>query len=592
MEPIKGQPNNEPEEIENNTTDTSETTPKSSDIKPDITREDFRNTALSDIAAAAEELSFDDTDDFDCDDFDVYDNNNIEYTASAPAHEDEELSKKSKKKKKKKNLRKFIRKHRRFFESLKIAVVVIIVAAVGIYTYGCMTVPTNVMGRNVYIESVKVSNMTYDEALTAVQDANLLGNRNITLICEGQTYSISGDEVALSARREDTVQKALSYGKTGNVLYDGLLNSIQIFVRHTVVPNADVNEEVLRNHLTQFGNQVYGELVEHKLEIGEEQVIGTPGHTGFNNNTDTAYDEVKAALENERFNNISVTLKAGPPRTLSLDDLDAFTYKDPVDAYFDYSDGGVGIIAEEFGRYLDRDEAAPIIEQLREGGEIIYVPYYVSYPEISAEQLQEKLFNDTIGSYSTNYGTSNANRCANIANASDKINGKVLKPGEVFSFNDTVGPRSVANGFYTAKEYMDGKTVDGIGGGTCQVSSTLYNAVLYSDLSIVSRTNHMFPVGYCPIGQDATVSDTGVDFKFVNSMEYPIQIVSETSGYTITVSIVGTQRDDPRTVKITNTATAVGNDQSVHSVRKVYNSAGELIQSDDLGNSYYMAHPE
>ena len=166
----------------------------------------------------------------------------------------------------------------------------------------------------------------------------------------------------------------------------------------------------------------------------------------------------------------------------------------------------------------------------------------------------------------------------------------MLAPGEVFSFNDTVGRRSAANGFYTAKEYLNGQTVDGIGGGTCQVSSTLYNAVLYADLSIVSRLNHMFPVGYCPIGQDATVSDSGVDFKFVNSMDYPIKISASTSGYTITVSIIGTQRDDPRTVKIQSTSKAVGEDTSVHTVRYVYNSSGELIGTDDLGNSYYMSH--
>ena len=166
----------------------------------------------------------------------------------------------------------------------------------------------------------------------------------------------------------------------------------------------------------------------------------------------------------------------------------------------------------------------------------------------------------------------------------------MLAPGQVFSFNDTVGPRTVANGFYTAKEYVNGETVDGIGGGTCQVSSTLYNAVLYSDLSIVSRTNHMFPVGYCPNGQDATVADSGVDFKFMNSMDYPIKISAVTSGATITVSIIGTQRDVPRTVKIVNTSKAVGADTSVHSVRYVYDPAGNLISQDDLGNSYYMAH--
>lgn len=518
------------------------------------------------------------------------DTENSGITPSVQAVSDSEQIKKIKKKRQKFSFKAFRRKHIRFFKRLKISAVILVLICVGIYSYGCVTVPTDRIGRNIYIENINVSNMTFDEAANALRNGTLLETQIISLSCSGHTFEINGADVGLTARIEDTVSKAMRYGKTKNIFIDGFANALQLFAKHTVIPTANVNEDVLRAKLTEFGNQIYGELIEHKLEIGDGVVICTPGHTGFCNDTDTAYNEVIAAIENECFSNIEVTLASAAPHQYSAEEVGYFTYCDPTDAYYSYDGGTVTVVNEVNGRYINLDETAQLISQLYEGGDIIYIPYYVSYAEITAEELQSKLFNATIASYSTSYGSSSANRCANIANAAGKINGKVLAPGEVFSFNDTVGRRSAANGFYTAKEYLNGQTVDGIGGGTCQVSSTLYNAVLYADLSIVSRLNHMFPVGYCPIGQDATVSDSGVDFKFVNSMDYPIKISASTSGYTITVSIIGTQRDDPRTVKIQSTSKAVGEDTSVHTVRYVYNSSGELISTDDLGNSYYMSH--
>lgn len=476
------------------------------------------------------------------------------------------------------------------FKGIGIGAGVLVGICLCVYIYGCATVPKDKIMKRVYIENVNVSGLSREEAVSKLQNANLLGEQNITLKCDGQTFTINGSEVGLVAKIDETVDKAMRYGKTGNVLIDGFANTLQIFKNHVVVPDANADEAVLREKIAEFGKQVRGELIEHTLEFGDGVVIASAGHSGFDNNTDTAYQEVLEAIENEQFSDISVTLNTGSPQPLTVEKVDGFVYCDPVDAYFDISNNEVMVIKEVQGRYINKDEVAQLVTQVYEGGPNVNIPYYVSDASVTAEQLQSKLFNATIASYSTSYGSSNWNRRANIAQAASKINGKVLAPGEVFSFNDTVGPRSEANGFYTAKEYVNGETVDGIGGGTCQVSSTLYNAVLYSDLSIVSRTNHMFPVSYCPIGQDATVADSGVDFKFLNSMDYPIKISAVTSGATITVSIIGTQRDDPRTVKITNTSKAVGADTSVHSVRYVYNSAGELIQTDDLGNSYYLSH--
>ncbi|MGN0107642.1 MAG: VanW family protein, partial [Hominilimicola sp.] len=113
--------------------------------------------------------------------------------------------------------------------------------------------------------------------------------------------------------------------------------------------------------------------------------------------------------------------------------------------------------------------------------------------------------------------------------------------------------------------------------------------VLYADMSIVERLNHMMTVGYIPLGQDATVADGGVDFKFKNSSDYPIKISAYTSGATITISIIGTAWEPAREVKISNSTSQVGENTVVRSVRYVY-SNGQLISTDTLNSSTYMPH--
>lgn len=513
-------------------------------------------------------------------------------TASDDIPEDEP----KKREKKKFSFREFRERHEKGVKRASIIAAAFLGLCVVIYAYGCITAPKDKMGRNIYIENVNVSNMTYDEALSAVRDAGLLSAQNIIVTCNKEKFEISGVDIGLTARLEDTVDKAMRYGKTNNVFINGFANALEIFIPHKVVPTANVDEATLRAKLREFGVELYGELEEHILEIGDGVVIATPGHSGFDTTddpkaTDAAFNEVMDAINTrEKFNNIAVTLEISAPRDYTAEDIDLFASLDPQNAYYALENNVISVVPNVDGRIIDKEQAAELVADLKEGGEVIYIPYTSTVAEITTDVLQAKLFNATIGSYTTSYGTSNANRCANIANAASRINGKILMPGEVFSFNGTVGPRSVANGFYVAKEYVNGETVDGIGGGTCQVSSTLYNACIYSDLSIVSRTNHMFPVGYCPLGQDATVADTGVDFKFVNSMDYPIKISASTGGYRITVSIIGTQRDDPRTVKIINSVTNVGADTKVTTTRQVYNSAGQLISTDQLPGSYYKPH--
>ena len=211
----------------------------------------------------------------------------------------------------------------------------------------------------------------------------------------------------------------------------------------------------------------------------------------------------------------------------------------------------------------------------------------ISVPaEKTAEVLKSKMFNYILGTYTTTYAAG-GNRGSNVANAARRINGYVVLPGETFSFNNVVGRRSVANGFKPAPEYQNGSTVTGIGGGTCQVSTTLYSAVLYSGLKVDSRRNHSMSVSYVPLGQDATVTDGGIDFKFSNDTEYPVKIESITAGGKLTVKIVGTKPDVERKIKITHTN--IGG-RSVKTTRTVYDMSGNVIKTDNMGVSKYKPH--
>ncbi|MDE2125552.1 MAG: VanW family protein [Armatimonadetes bacterium] len=150
-----------------------------------------------------------------------------------------------------------------------------------------------------------------------------------------------------------------------------------------------------------------------------------------------------------------------------------------------------------------------------------------------------KLIDGLLGRYTTRYGGSSPNRKSNIALAARHINGTTLAPGQIFSYNNVVGPRIEQDGFKTAPVIIKGELVPGMGGGVCQVSSTLYNAVLLADLKVVRRAHHAFPVHYLPPGRDATVAWGSIDFRFANSMATPICIFASAWHNRLTFSIYG-----------------------------------------------------
>ena len=141
------------------------------------------------------------------------------------------------------------------------------------------------------------------------------------------------------------------------------------------------------------------------------------------------------------------------------------------------------------------------------------------------------------------YNAGNTNRTTNLKLAVNKINGTVLLPNEEFSYNKVVGERTISAGYKMAATYSNGAVVDGLGGGICQISSTLYDAVVMANLNVTTRRNHQFVTSYVPAGKDATVVWGSQDFKFVNSRKNPIRITATVQGGVATVQIWGVKEE-------------------------------------------------
>ena len=208
------------------------------------------------------------------------------------------------------------------------------------------------------------------------------------------------------------------------------------------------------------------------------------------------------------------------------------------------------ITAERTGVEFDAAGAQRLMDGAQPG-ETVEVPAQIQQPRVTAEELRGVLFRDVLGTYTTHVGGT-AERIGNVKLSSSAVNGSVLNCGDIFSYNETVGQRTEAKGYQPAPAYVKGETVDEIGGGVCQPSSTLYLACLLANLEITERAAHRYVPAYIPKGMDATVSWGGPDYKFRNDTDYPIRIeASMSKGNYLTMTLRGTKTDAIK-VKMTN----------------------------------------
>ena len=248
---------------------------------------------------------------------------------------------------------------------------------------------------------------------------------------------------------------------------------------------------------------------------------------------------IGAEAHNARLTKVAGKFKVTPERPGK--ELDSSALAKTIGATLDASDFRAKLnasLTEETSRsrWLAAQQPLKVEAALREAP-----------PHITTDEL--KPITRLLSTFSTPLGGSSRNRVHNIELACKAVDGTVLMPGDVFSYNDVVGPRVPSAGFREAPVIIKGQLQKGTGGGICQVSSTLYNAALMADLEIVRRQHHAFPVHYLPAGRDATVVDGAIDFRFKNRLEHPVAIDAKVTRGRVIFNLYG-HPDDKREVEI------------------------------------------
>lgn len=284
--------------------------------------------------------------------------------------------------------------------------------------------------------------------------------------------------------------------------------------------------------------------------------------------------------------------------------------KEPVDATINIEQDNIKVTDEVIGIKINKDTIKEtIVDKIDElDFNETSIPINIIKPKYTYESLSK--INSVLGSYKTKFNLSNYNRSNNIYIATNKTNNILLNNNEEFSFNNIIGQRSEQAGFKEAPVIINGEMQSGLGGGICQVSSTIYNAVLYSGLEITEARNHSIPSSYIEKGRDATVSYGAVDLKFRNNYQYPILIQNKVINDTIVTTIYGNDRYKREIDIVTELVETIPNKTIVKESSVMYNGEnfiqekgrsgykiktyriyknknGEILSKEYINESYY-----
>lgn len=346
-----------------------------------------------------------------------------------------------------------------------------------------------------------------------------------------------------------------------------------------LLPYLHLKEDVLQSSVQHFQEQLEGLYREDTSQIQPDSVTVTRGYPAVTIDTDRLYQQMLDAYENGTLSdcNYDGHITLGQPEAVDLDALWQQTRVEPKEPQVDKTT--YQVIPGEAGREFDLDAAKTQYENLPYG-QSLDLPLEDTQPEISDE---DAWFQDTLGHCETPH-SNNENRNSNLKKACEMLNGLVLQPGQEFSYNETLGERTKDKGWLPAPAYSGTTLVDSPGGGICQVSSTLYLASVYAELTVLERVNHGFPVSYIPLGMDATVNWGFTDLKLRNDSPMPVKILAEETDDLVKVSIMGTET---RNYDIKMTYSVGGRHVKTY-MSKYDKTTGELISKDPVALSSYL----
>lgn len=442
-------------------------------------------------------------------------------------------------------------------------IIIVLLVLIFIIIFSMIFAILNITNENivsgVYIQGIEVSNLSKQDLEKNLQEILEKASQKQILLKYGEEETtISLNDLNIKYNLEEVINEAYGIGRKSNII----VNNYEIIKAKIFKININMNitydVQILKDKINAINAILPNAVQEYNYYIEDESLIITKGKKGIKVNEDALSSLIIDEIYNfdNSIKTIEIPVYEKEPDEIDIEKIQSEIYKEPEDAYITQNPTTVHPHVNGVDFAISIDEAN---ELLKEDKEEYTIPLKIIVANKTISDLGEEAFPNTLGTFTTRYDASNKNRSNNISLASNKIDGTVILPGETFSYNQIVGKRTIEAGYKEAGAYAGGKVIQEVGGGICQVSSTLYNAVLYANLEIVERSNHYFQTSYVDAGRDATVSWGTVDFKFKNNRTYPIKIEANSSNGVSKISIKGINEEKEYEVVIQSKITSIIN---------------------------------
>ncbi len=474
------------------------------------------------------------------------------------------------------------------FSLFFVAIISIFILCFGIFTaYNILN--TNIIS-GIHIKGLDVSGLSTSDAKYQLDNyLNAKLPEEIKLVHGDYESTISLKQIEASFDTKNAVATAYDVGRQGNIFENNLYVLSTMFGEVNIEPSIKLNKTQVTKNLEEISANLPDKVTESSYFIEDSSLIITSGKQGNVVDIDATISEIKKSISNLSTIDkpIEIIVKPQDPKPIDVEKVHEEIYKEPVDAYYTQEPFTVYPSENGVDFKISVEEAKAIVNG--EPAEEYTIPLNITAPNITTNMIGTEAFPDLLADYSTRY-VNNLNRTTNLILATNKINGTVLMPGETFSYNKVVGARTIAAGYRDAPIYVSGQVVDGVGGGICQVATTLYNAAVYSNLEIVQRTNHQFVPSYAPASRDATVVYGAIDFQFKNNRNYPIKIVGFVSGGICNFKIFGLRQEDDYQIEISAYQTGSSSSAIYSEAYKILKKDGVVVSKELLSKDVYKRH--
>ena len=491
-------------------------------------------------------------------------------------------------------------------------VAVLVIGLAGSTGFALKTMSNSNILKGITIDGIDVSGMNKDTATKMLTEKiNERKEKNVTFKYNDYIKDFSYTDINLESKVDEAVEKAVSKGRDSNIFVNNINVIKSKFNKENIDLEVNYNEEIIEEVLNAINAEIPGKVEDYAYSIEDDKLYISKGKDGIVVDVESIKNKINTQLTDVSQNleeTITIPVRNEQAKDIDLDTIYNEIHTEPKDAYIVEEPFQVVSDVSGVDFAITMDEAKQI---LQEDKEEYVIPLKITKAKTTIADLGTKAFPYRLGYFTTRYDAGNLSRTTNLAIATRKINEFVVQPGEVFSYNKVLGKRSVEAGYKEAAIYTSNGVENGIGGGICQISSTLYNAVLKANLEIVERHNHSYVTSYCAAGRDATVSYGSLDFKFKNSRKYPIKIVASIGGGVATASIFGIKEEPEYVVEITSSVTSnipapenrvedpslpAGQEVVVKkgtngcrsvTYKTVYDTNGNKISSQQISSDYY-----